>query len=293
MASKQQRALVNVKKQLPFAALPPPPAPPQLTETEQGKISDLHQAKTDRKTLTHSYKRDRRAAWGAARMIRQGLAQAESELRAEGLTGTELSDAIKEFTSRQVDALAGARLQSTALDTKYRSDRTEADQNVSQLRGEKQSIFSNLRSQAAQDQAAYQQKVGAAQLKSQEAGLEGAVLAQKARASHAKDAKAGGLTPTQRRAISTARQSALLGVTAALRGASPEDIAKIRQNPQGFVTSAASHIEGADPVDVRWALQQLVTRIHAARQGDPNALRDIRGRGIGGKRAAALVPGTG
>lgn len=294
MASKQARALTQVKKQLPFASLPPPPTPPQLTETQQGKLSDLQQAKSDRRTLRRTARRDKQAATGAARMLRSGLAQAESELRAQGLTGTELTNAIKEFTSRQVDAIAGAQLQKQVIRTKFRSDQTQANQDISGLRAEKQGIFADLRTQATQDQAAYQQKSGEAALRSQEAGLTAAVAAQGKRAARAKAQKkaaGGALTPTQQRAIATAQQNALLGVTAALRAASPDDINKIRQNPQAFVTSAASHIEGAGPTDIRWALQQLVGRIRAARQGDGNALRDIRGRGIGGKRAAALVPG--
>lgn len=268
MASKQARQLANVKKQLPFASLPPPPPPPQLSQTDQGKLSDLQAAKQNRRTATKTYKRDRRAAWGAARMIRSGLAQAEGELRAQGLTGPELNDAIKEFTSRQVDALSGARLQTTSLDTKYRTDRTQANQDISKLRAEKRTIFANQSAQAAQDQATYQQKVGEASLKSQEAGLTAAVAsktkAAAKRKAAAKAAGAGGLTPTQQRAITTARQSALLGVQAALSAASPADRAKIRDNPDAFVVSASSHIEGAGPVDVRWALRRI---LHAANAG--------------------------
>lgn len=283
--SPAQRQLTQLKRQAPFAALPPPPQPPTLTETEQGKIADLQQARADRRTLGKTAKRDRQAAYGAARMLRAGLAQAADELRAQGLTGPELDDAIKEFTARQVDALAGARLQSQTINNKYREDRATATADIVKGKAEKRSIFSNLRSQTTQDQADYNQKVGKAQLDSQIAGLTAKVAAQNDAAS---SGSSGGMTPTQQRALATARQNAMIGVRAALRAASPDDIKKITANPQAFVTSAASHIEGASPVDIRWALRRIIQQVQAA-QNPGRAQTRTRRQGLGGARSQALL----
>ena len=285
---------MGVQRQIDLLRVGPPPTPPQLSPSAQGQAAGLAQDRRDRKQLKKQFHTQKRASHVAARMLQRGYSQAINELRAQGLDGPELTQAIREFAARQADAAAAAQYHVNA----ERKDFQKADQaladDIGTARTQLKATISQEKQQYAEDVQAYNNKLSVANLEAVQRANAKAKKAIKNANKKARAGGAGGLTPTQARAQAEARQAALIGIRGIIISNAPDSkgqtpVAVLRTNRAEFIRRAASAIESASPTDVAWALSHLAQKIRAAQSGDAKALASIRRAGLGGFRAQAIL----